>query len=254
MTTPARLLLLGGTTESAALARALAGRAGIELTSSLAGRTSQPAAVPGPVRVGGFGGAAGLIAHLRGEGIAGIIDAAHPFAAQISAHAVAAARATDLPLLRLERAPWRRQPGDRWVDVASIAEAATVAPHYGRRAFLTVGSGELASFGGQATMRYLVRLIERPTAPLPLADTKIVIGRGPFTLAGEEKLLRQHAIELIIAKNSGGDATYAKIAAARALGLPVIMVRRPAKPPVDHSAETLAAAVAWIDALWPAAA
>src|SRR5437899_1935001 len=121
---------------------------------------------------------------------------------------------------------------------------AAAAPKYGRRAFLTVGASELQPFAGLATMRFLVRLIERPTAPLPLADTKIVIGRGPFTLAGEEKLLRQHAIELIIAKNSGGDATYAKIAAARALGLPVVMIRRPAKPPVEHGAETLAAAVA----------
>ena len=249
-----RILILGGTTEGAALARALADRPGIEAISSLAGRTVAPAALPGTVRAGGFGGPAGLVDYLRAEKIAGMIDATHPFAAQISTHAVAAARATGLPLLRLERAPWRRVPGDRWVEVGSLAEAAAAAPKYGRRAFLTVGANELQPFAGLATMRFLVRLIERPTAPLPLADTKIVLGRGPFTLASEEKLLRQHAIELIIAKNSGGDATYAKIAAARALGLPVIMVRRPAKPPVEHSAETLAAAVAWIDALWPAAA
>ena len=249
-----RILILGGTTEGAALARALVDRPDIEAISSLAGRTVAPAALPGTVRAGGFGGPAGLVDYLRGEKIAGMIDATHPFAAQISTHAVAAARATGLPLLRLERAPWRRVPGDRWVEVGSLAEAAAAAPKYGRRAFLTVGASELQPFAGLATMRFLVRLIERPTAPLPLADTKIVIGRGPFTLAGEEKLLRQHAIELIIAKNSGGDATYAKIAAARALGLPVIMVRRPAKPPVEHSAETLAAAVAWVDALWPAAA
>jgi precorrin-6A/cobalt-precorrin-6A reductase len=245
-----RLLILGGTTEAAALARALADRPGIECISSLAGRTREPAALPGSTRVGGFGGAAGLVEYLRADRIAGLIDATHPFAAQISTHAVAAARATEVPLLRLERAPWRRLPGDRWVEVGSLAEAAVAAPKYGRRAFLTVGATELQPFAGLATMRFLVRLIDRPKAPLPLADSKIVLDRGPFSLDGEEKLLRQHAIELVIAKNSGGGATYAKIAAARTLGLPVIMVRRPAKPAVDHQAETVAAAEVWVEARW----
>ena len=246
-----RLLILGGTTEAAALARALAGRPGIEVISSLAGRTREPAPLPGGTRSGGFGGVAGLVDYLRAERIAAVIDATHPFAAQIGSHAVAAARAAGLPLLRLERPPWRRLPGDRWIEVGSLAEAAVAAPKFGRRGFLTVGAGELQPFAGLATMRFLVRLIERPTAPLPLADAKVVLGRGPFAAADEEKLLRQHAIEVIVAKNSGGDATYGKIAAARTLGLPVVMVRRPARAAADHQVETVAAALAWIAALRP---
>jgi precorrin-6A/cobalt-precorrin-6A reductase len=244
----AKLLILGGTSEGAALARALASHPEITCISSLAGRTSSPAPLPGEIRSGGFGGAAGLIAFLRGEEVKAMVDATHPFATQISTHAVAAARATGIPLLRIERPAWRRQPGDRWVEVGSLAEAAVAVPSYGRRCFLTVGPTELQPFSNLTNMRFLVRLLEKPTAPLPLADSRIVIGRGPFTPQGEEKLLKQHAIEVIVAKNSGGDATYGKIAAARALGLPVVMVRRPAKPPADEQAETAADAVAWVTA------
>ncbi|MFO1056786.1 MAG: cobalt-precorrin-6A reductase [Dongiaceae bacterium] len=242
----AKLLILGGTTEGAALARALAAHPEIACISSLAGRTAAPAPLPGETRSGGFGGAAGLVAFLRAEDVKAMVDATHPFATQISTHAVAAARATGVPLLRIERPAWKRQPGDRWIEVGSLAEAAVAAPSYGRRCFLTVGPTELQAFASLANMRFLVRLLEKPAAPLPLADARIVIARGPFTLQGEEKLLKQHAIEVIVAKNSGGDATYGKIAAARALGLPVVMIRRPAKPPADERAETVADAAAWV--------
>ena len=242
----AKLLILGGTTEGAALARALAGHPEIACISSLAGRTAAPAPLPGETRSGGFGGAAGLVAFLRGEDVKAMVDATHPFATQISTHAVAAARATGLPLLRIERPAWKRQPGDRWIEVGSLAEAAVAVPSYGRRCFLTVGPTELQAFAGLTNMRFLVRLLEKPAAPLPLADARIVIARGPFTLQGEEKLLKQHAIEVIVAKNSGGEATYGKIAAARTLGLPVVMIRRPAKPAAEHRAETVADAAAWV--------
>jgi precorrin-6A/cobalt-precorrin-6A reductase len=152
--------------------------------------------------------------------------------------------------LRLERPPWPRQPGDRWVLVDTLVEAARAAPDYGRRAFLTVGAKELQAFANLDRMWFLVRLIEAPTERLPLLHYEVAIGRGPFGAEDELKLLKQHRIDMIIAKNSGGDATYGKIAAARTLGLPVILVRRPV-PPFDLPASATFSAVedvlAWLD-------
>jgi precorrin-6A/cobalt-precorrin-6A reductase len=245
-----RILILGGTTESAQLARAVERRRGFKVITSLAGRTREPAPVPGGVRSGGFGGIEGLIRFVREERIDVIIDATHPYAEQISRHAVVASRSTGVPLVRLERPPWPRQPGDRWALVDSVAEAARVVPDYGRRAFLTVGTKELQAFSGQERMWYLVRLIDQPAEPLPLVNYQVVTGRGPFTAEDERKLLQQHRIDMIVAKNSGGDATYGKIAAARALGLPVILVRRPI-PPFDLPASAVFAtaddAIAWLE-------
>jgi len=152
--------------------------------------------------------------------------------------------------VRLERPPWPRQPGDRWVSVDSLTESARACQDYGRRAFLTVGGKELQAFANMERMWFLVRLVESPLEPLPLLHSQVVIGRGPFTAEDERKLLQQHRVDMIVAKNSGGDATYGKIAAARALGLPVILVRRPT-PPFDLPSSAIFAApedvMAWLD-------
>src|SRR5262249_45750891 len=156
-----------------------------------------------------------------------VIDATHPYAAAISRHAVEACGATGRPLLRFDRAAWQAQTGDRWIEVDSLAAAAAVAPSLGRRAFLTIGMKELAAFAGLEEVWCLVRLVEAPAEALPLANYEILLGRGPFDREAERVLLRDRGIDFVIAKNSGGQASYGKIAAARMLGLPVMLLRRP---------------------------
>ena len=244
-----RVLIIAGTGEAAALAEACAGERGLETISSLAGRTAAPRAVPGELRVGGFGGAAGLEAFLRARAVDRLIDASHPFAAQISRHAAAACRAAGVPRLRLLRPPWRPVAGDRWLEVASLAAAARLLPEIGRRAFLTVGQKELDAFTGIPQVWFLIRTIE-PPARLPSASSVWLGGRGPFALENELALLREHAIEVLVTKASGGEATCAKLAAARALGLPVLMVRRP-EPPPGPLVQRVAEALAWLDEAQP---
>ncbi len=247
--TRSRILILGGTVEGAALAAALAERPGVEAIVSLAGRTKDPAPLPGGVRVGGFGGVTGLAEYLRAERIGLAIDATHPFATQISRHAALAADSARVPLLRLERPPWRRDSDDCWIEVATLDQAAAVVREHGSRAFLTVGSSQVQPFGTVTGVWFLVRLIEAPAGRLPLADYAVILGRGPFDAAAELRLLDEHRIDVVIAKNSGGEATYGKIAAARALGLPVILLKRP-PPPQDGppAVATVAEALAWIAA------
>ncbi len=244
---PRRLLILGGTGEGAALAReavaAFQGR--LELVTSLAGRTRAPAAVPGEVRVGGFGGADGLADYLVSQRIGLVVDATHPFAATISANARDACARAGVARLILARPPWRRRPGDRWIEVGDVAQAAAELADRGGRAFLTVGVKELHHFARLEGVFCLVRLIEPPAAPPPLADHVVVTGRGPFTVAGERRLMAAHRIDVVVSKASGGEATYAKLAAARAMGLPVIMVRRPPAPQGER-VTSVAAAIAWI--------
>ncbi len=238
-----RVLILGGTAEAAALARAVAGR--VEVVSSLAGRAGLPD-LPGRVRVGGFGGAAGLEAYLRAEAIERVIDATHPFAARISAHAETACRAAGIPRLVLTRPEWPRWPEDRWTLVDSVAEAAARLPGLGRRAFITVGAGEVAGFAAVRGVWLLVRLLK--DEPLPLADYHVVTGRPPFSVEAEQALMQAHGIDVLVTKASGGDATSAKIAAARLLGLPVLMIRRP-PPPAGDSVDSVAAAATWLEGL-----
>jgi precorrin-6A/cobalt-precorrin-6A reductase len=245
---PLRLLILGGTTEGKALAQVLAERQDIEVVSSLAGRTQLPVLPPGTVRIGGFGGTEGLVRYLSEEKIRLVIDATHPYAAQISRNAAAAAAASALPLLRLERPPWRALPEDNWLDVASLAEAATEAAAF-RRVFLSVGGSDLVPFAGIAQTSFLVRRIDLPREPMPLTAHEIVLARGPFAEADERRLLETHAIEAVVSRNSGGEATYGKIAAARALGLPVIMVARPLLSPAQRGVATAASvpdALRWL--------
>lgn len=243
---PLHLLILGGTAEARGLADAaharFAGR--LRVTTSLAGRTSTPAEPKGELRRGGFGGAAGLADYLGAAQIDLVIDATHPFATHITAAAQAACHVRDLPLLALTRSRWRAQSDDRWTEVADAAEAASILPSLGRRAFLTIGQRGIAAFAPLSGVHFLVRLIEPPAAALPLRSYEILLGRGPFTLENERRIMQRHAIEVLIAKDSGGEATAAKLEAARLLRIPVVMLRRPDPP--GTSVATIDNALCWI--------
>jgi precorrin-6A/cobalt-precorrin-6A reductase len=242
----ARILILGGTAEARQLAGRLAGRANLEVTLSLAGRTALPAAQPVPVRVGGFGGAAGLANYLVGERVDVLIDATHPYANVISANAVEAARRSGMPLLALRRPPWIAVPGDRWIAVSDVREAVRAIGQTPRRVFVALGRNELTPFHDAPQHYYLIRSVDPVDPPLPLPHVGYVTARGPFGEADDQALMAGHRIGLVVAKNSGGTATYGKIAAARVLGINVVMLRRPAAP--DAAAvETIDDAIAWLD-------
>jgi precorrin-6A/cobalt-precorrin-6A reductase len=250
--TATELLILGGTGEASALARAALARFGdaLSVTTSLAGRTERPGPLPGRVRIGGFGGASGLAAYLVEHAVDRLIDATHPFAARISAAARLACEEAGVPRLLLLRPPWRRQPLDRWIEVDDMAAAAETVARFARRAFLTVGAGEVGCFAPATGLRFLVRLLDPPRRVLPLRFYEVVVGRGPFTLAEERHLFERHAIDALVCKASGGAATEAKIAAARELSIPVVMVRRPAAEPGD-AVETVEAALDWLTGAHP---
>ena len=242
------LLILGGTGEAAALAGALAEAGDWEVTTSLAGRTRAPAALPGAVRIGGFGGADGLAAYLRAERIDRVVDATHPFAATMAANAAAACAEVGVSLLRIERPAWAPVPGDRWIDVADAAEAAdwlAGALPAGAAVLLTLGRQEVAPFRRCPGLRFVLRSIE-PPAPEDLpTDCLLLSERGPFTLAGERVLIGRHGIRTVVAKNAGGGATAAKLAAAREAAIPVVMIRRPA-PPATPAVADIAGALDWL--------
>jgi precorrin-6A/cobalt-precorrin-6A reductase len=241
-----RVLILGGTADANRLAAAVAKVPRIEAVLSYAGRTENPTPPPIDWRVGGFGGIDGLVSYLRTERIARVVDATHPFAAQISAHAVAACAIVGTPLLALQRPPWPRRPGDRWIevdDLAAAAEALGLAP---RRVFLGIGRQHLGVFAARPQHAYLLRLVDPPRTPLPLQGAEVIVARGPFDFAGDRTMLREHRIEIVVARNAGGDSASAKIEAARELGLPVVMVRRPFIP-VWERVETIAEAQRWLD-------
>ena len=240
-----RVLILGGTQEAAELARALAGKPGVETISSLAGRTRRPAEIPGTLRRGGFGGAVGLEAYLRKEGIRVVVDATHPYAEAISAHAAAACEAAAVPGLALHRAPWTQATGERWIAAADADAAARALPGLGRRVLLTIGSRGLEPFLRVPELRYVIRAIEAPE-PAPEAErVTLLLARGPFDIEGERRLLESHAIDVLVSKNAGGRAAYPKIAAARALGIPVVMIARPPPPPGER-VDSVAAALSWV--------
>jgi precorrin-6A/cobalt-precorrin-6A reductase len=241
-----RVLILGGTTEASSLARLLADDMRFDTVLSLAGRTATPGTQPVAVRVGGFGGIEGLVRHLRDEKVAAMIDATHPYADQMSAHAVAASKQTGVPLASLVRAPWSEQPGDLWQHVANAESAAMVLGTSPRRVFLGIGRQELPAFAAAPHHHYVARVIEAPPADGLPPHITLVQARGPFNIAAETALLRERRIELVVSKNSGGEATYAKVAAARALKLQVVMIARPDKP-AGHVVTTPKEAVAWLD-------
>jgi precorrin-6A/cobalt-precorrin-6A reductase len=237
-----RVLVLGGTGEARRLATALADE-GVEVLSSLAGRVADPLLPAGEVRIGGFGGAAGLTAWLQASPVRAVVDATHPFAATISASAAAAAELTGLPLLRLQRPGWTAELGDDWRWVDSTESAAAAVAGFGS-VFLTTGRKSLGAFAGLRA-RCLVRSVDPPEPPLP-ERTVVVLARGPFTVEEELALMREHGVEAIVTKDSGGGMTAAKLTAARILGIPVVLVRRPPAPegvPVVATLEEAAAGV-----------
>ena len=255
-----RILVLGGTTEG----RALAGRiavdtdvgkpgegagvgegagAGLHVISSLAGRTSNPLLPPGEVRIGGFGGTAGLLRYLYEERISAVVDATHPFAATMTGNAAAATAEAGIPLLVLRRPGWREQPGDRWHRVPGLEAAAGLLPQLGTRILLTTGRQSIAAFAALNDLWFVSRSVEPPVPPVP-RHLEVVLERGPFDLDAERELMRRHGIDVLVTKDSGGST--AKLDAARKLRVPVVMVDRPPLPPGVPVAETVAAAVEWL--------
>ncbi|MGE6778538.1 cobalt-precorrin-6A reductase [Vreelandella titanicae] len=224
-----KILILGGTSEASALASAVAKR-GFPAIFSYAGRVATPKSQPLPTRIGGFGGVSGLAAFVAQERITHIVDATHPFAAQMSANVLAAAAQCGIKAIALTRPAWRPVDGDKWQSVASIDEAVSTLAGPPQRVLLAIGRMHLAAFTAQPQHHYVLRLVDRPTSPLPLADVSTVIDRGPFTLEGDLALLETQGIQRIVCKNSGGEGAASKLTAARALGLPVVMIERPHLP------------------------
>ncbi|MGB6541495.1 MAG: cobalt-precorrin-6A reductase [Xanthobacteraceae bacterium] len=241
-----RVLILGGTAEARLLAERLAGRSDLTTTLSLAGRTASPARQPVPVRVGGFGGSAGLALYLADNSIDALIDATHPYAAAISANAVEAARQTGVAFVALRRPAWSAIAGDRWTEVSDVHAAIRALGIAPRRVFVTLGRNELKPFLDAPQHHYLIRSVDPVDPPLVLPHAAYVTGRGPFSEADDRALMLGRGIEILIAKNSGGTASYGKIAAARTLGIGVILLRRP-NPSAAPAVETIEDTIAWLD-------
>jgi precorrin-6A/cobalt-precorrin-6A reductase len=240
-----RVLLLGGTSDAAVLATRIAQISSFEVTTSLAGRTQNSMALSDSTRVGGFGGVAGLVNYLCDCKIDCLIDATHPFAAQISWHAATAAAEVGIPHLMLLRPAWQKTGGDRWLEVANMEEAATAISGLAQRVFLAIGKQELATFAHLQDIWFLMRAIAPPQSDALIPPGKLLLSRGPFTLANERSLLMQYEIGAIVSKNSGGDATYAKIVAARELEIPVVMIQRPPIPSCEQ-VNTIEEALTWL--------
>ena len=243
-----RILILGGTTEARLLAERLAARDDINVTVSLAGRTRKPLDMPATVRIGGFGGADGLAEYLRAETIGALVDATHPFAAAMSFNAAAAAKLAGVPLLALARAPWEHQPGDIWREAESVAQAVALLGAAPRRVLVALGRNEVHALEAAPQHAYWVRSVDPVEPPLRLDDTHYIVARGPFPEGEECDLLKRHRIDAVLAKNSGGDATYGKIAAARTLGIEVILAKRPPRPDVP-TVGSVDEALAWLNSL-----
>jgi precorrin-6A/cobalt-precorrin-6A reductase len=245
------VLVLGGTGEARALAAALAGdgpgaHRGIRVISTLAGRIADPRMPQGEVRVGGFGGPAGLAAYIDAERVDAVIDATHPFAQRMSWSAFDACAQKGTPLLRLERPPFARDPAIDWREVASLDEAVAVLPAAGRRVFLTTGRQGLAAFAATTGAFFLVRCVDAPDPAALPPEHELLLDRGPFTLDGELALIDRHRLDVLVTKDSGGEMTQAKIEAAHERGLPVIVVARPSRPNAE-TVQTVAQALAWLD-------
>jgi precorrin-6A/cobalt-precorrin-6A reductase len=242
------VLVLGGTGEARTLAARL-NADGITVVSSLAGRVSNPALPVGEVRIGGFGGVAGLARYLSEAGTTAVIDATHPFAATITGNAVRACAEAGRPLLVLRRPGWRAGPQDQWTRVPDIGAAArTVATGAPGAVFLTTGKRDLNAFAADAGHHYLVRAVDPPSGPMPPQMT-LLLDRGPYDVARERALMIEHSITVLVTKDSGGDMTSAKLVAARELGLPVVVVDRPPVPSGVTVVDSVDAAMAWALAL-----
>ena len=239
-----RVLLLGGTSEASGIALALA-EAAVSAMFSYAGRTAMPMTQPLPTRVGGFGGVDGLIRYLNTEQITHVIDATHPFAAQMSRHAVLACAKTQTPLIAYERLPWVAEAGDDWRHVPDVEAAVAALPEAAARVFLAIGKQTLAPFAARPQHFYLLRLVDTPKAALPLLKVETLLARGPFTIEGDLALLRAHRITHVVAKNAGGDGARAKLVAARELSVPVILIERPHMPE-RHIARNVDEVMCWL--------
>ncbi|MEU1549997.1 cobalt-precorrin-6A reductase [Nocardia sp. NPDC005745] len=240
-----RVLILGGTREARELAHIASGERGFDIVSSLAGRVRAPLLPEGAVRVGGFGGAEGLRAWLAADETAAIVDATHPFAAAISANAAAAAHASGVPLVHLRRPRWVERPGDRWVRVPDLPAAAREAAALGERVFLTIGRQGVDAFAGSVRQWFLIRAIDPPESALPPRH-EVLLARGPFAVEDESRLLAEHRIDVLVTKDSGGEQTEAKLAAARAAGIPVVVVDRPPLPEGAPVVESPEQALNWL--------
>jgi precorrin-6A/cobalt-precorrin-6A reductase len=239
------VLILGGTAEARWLAGELAGYPGLRVTTSLAGRVAEPRLPAGEVRTGGFGGVDGLTRWLRAQGVDALVDATHPFAEAMSLNAARAAEEAGVALVALRRPGWEAGPGDRWVPVASLAAAAARLPSLGTRVFLSIGRQGLAAFAGLAELWFLVRTVDPPAPPLP-PRVRVILDRGPYAVEREMALLQEHGIDVLVTKNSGGESSAAKLVAARELGLPVVMVRRPPAPHGVLVVPDAAGALVWL--------
>ncbi len=241
------VLILGGTLEARELARRLVLELGrrLRVVTSLAGRRESRPGIPGEVRVGGFGGVAGLAAYLAAEKVDLVIDATHPFSAVISDHAGAACQAAGVPRLQVRRPPWRMPKKADWVEVASLAEAAEILPKFARRVWVTTGARGLEAFSGLAGLWFLVRLIDAPKGTLPLAQYEVITGMPPFSLEDERALIARHNIDTLVAKRSGGQATAAKITAAAEANVKIVLIARPPPQP-GPTAESVDDGIAWI--------
>jgi precorrin-6A/cobalt-precorrin-6A reductase len=243
-----QVLLLGGTLDAHLLSVQLQA-AGVPAVYSYAGVTRTRRTPALPTRVGGFGGIDGLVRYLQAQRITQVIDATHPFAAQMSRHAISACAALGIPLLAMERPAWQASPGDQWLHVAVMVAAARALTSPMQRVFLAIGRKQLAAFASRAAQHHFVlRVIDRTDEdlPLPASSYELLIARGPFALEDERALLQRHAIDCIVSKNAGGADTYAKIAAARELRIPVVMVDRP-QLPARTRCETPQQAMQWLE-------
>jgi precorrin-6A/cobalt-precorrin-6A reductase len=238
-----KVLILGGTSEALELTAKLSVIPEVEAIVSLAGRTRQPVKPSsGEIRIGGFGGQAGLIEYLQSQHINVLIDATHPFAAQISWTAAEAAIAANILHLMVIRPAWIETPEDQWIEVENVASAVQAIPAIAQRVFLSIGRQELTPFVKVPKVWFLMRSIDPPDLEIP--NGKLLLDRGPFSLQQERQLLQEYQIDAIVSKNSGGNATYAKIIAARELEIPVVMVQRPAMP-IAEKVTDVDRAVAW---------
>ena len=237
------LLILGGTTEASRLALRLAGMH-LDATLSYAGRVSRPMEQPIPTRSGGFGGVEGLADYLSEHRVTHLVDATHPFAAKMSGNAVAASRLTGVPMVALIRPPWAPVAGDDWRRVTDMNSARENIGHERKTVFLAIGRQELGAFAG-TPHRFLIRVVDPPMERFPLEDYTAVVARGPFDVEGDRRLMEEHGVDLVVSKNAGGDGARAKLDAARALRLPVVMIDRPPVPPREEVA-TVGEVIAWL--------
>jgi precorrin-6A/cobalt-precorrin-6A reductase len=242
---PLKILLLGGTSEAVIAARHLATMQGIAATLSLAGRTNKAAPSPLPVRIGGFGGIAGLIDYLMRETIDVVLDATHPFAPQISGNAIAACAEANVPLLAIERRPWKSIAGDDWRKHRDVEAAIAALPDAPLSVFSALGRSAIPKLIAKPQHRYVIRVVDPIELPRELTHATVITARGPFRTDDDIALFSEHRVAAVLAKNSGGDAAYSKIEAARRLHLPVYIVARPAIAE-RQSVATISEALAWI--------